>query len=399
MKKIYMDHVATNPLHPEVLDAMMPYFREEFGNPLSLYEYGIKAREAIENARAGVAGLINAKPREIIFMASGAEANNFALKGIAYAFQNKGKHIIVSKIEHHSVLNSARFLEKQGFAVTYLPVDEYGLVDPAAVEKAVTEETILISIIHASPEIGAIEPVAEIGRIAKEKGIIFHTDAVASVGNIPVDVNSINADLVSFSAHQFYGPKGAAALYIREGTRIVPLIYGGIQEGGRRAGTENVPAIVGMGKAAEIAKRDLEKRMDHVRQLRDKMISSVLKTDKIVLTGDPAQRLPGHASFVVEYIEGEAMLLLLAARGIYAASGSACSSKALKASPVLISIGIPAHRAQGSVVFTLGQGTTEEDIDYFNETFPQVISRLREISPYAKGWEKGTEDPACTMKK
>ena len=399
MKKIYMDHVATNPLHPEVLDAMMPYFKEEFGNPLSLYEYGMNAREAIENARAGVAGLINAKPREIIFMASGAEANNFALKGIAYAFQNKGKHIIVSKAEHHSVLNSARFLEKQGFVVTYMPINEYGLVDPGAVKKAVTDETILISIIHASPEIGTIEPVAEIGSIAKEKGIIFHTDAVASAGNIPVDVNSINADLVSFSAHQFYGPKGAAALYIREGTRIVPLIYGGIQEGGRRAGTENVPAIVGMGKAAEIAKRDLEKRMDHVRQLRDKMISNVLKTDKVILTGDPEQRLPGHASFVVEYIEGEAMLLLLAAKGIYSASGSACSSKALKASPVLISTGIPAHRAQGSVVFTLGEGTTEEDINYFNETFPQVISRLREISPYAKGWEEGTEDPACTMKK
>jgi cysteine desulfurase len=398
MKKIYMDHVATNPLHPEVLDAMIPYFKEDYGNPLSIYEPGMKARESIENARASTAALINAKPKEIIFTSSGAEANNFAIKGIAYANQNKGKHIIVSKIEHHSVLNTARFLEKSGFVVTYLPVDKHGMIHPADVEKAITKETILISIIHASPEIGTVEPVAEIGKTAREKGIVFHTDAVSSVGNIPVDVQSLDVDLLSFAAHQFYGPKGAGALYIKEGTRIVPLIYGGIQESGRRAGTENVPAIVGMGKAAEITKRDLQKRIDHVRPLRDKMIDNSLKIEKVILTGHPEQRLPGHASFVVEYIEGEAMLLLLAGKGIYSASGSACSSKALKASPVLISVGIPAHLAQGSVVFTLGEGTTADDIDYFNETFPQIISRLREISPYAKGWE-GTEDPTCTAKK
>ncbi len=398
MKNIYMDHVATNPLHPEILDAMMPYFKEYYGNPLSIYEPGMKAREAIENARESTAALINAKPRGIIFTSSGAEANNFALKGIAYANQNKGKHIIVSKIEHHSVLNTARFLEKSGFVVTYLPVDKHGMINPADVKKAITKETILISVIHASPEIGTIQPVTEISKIARENKIIFHTDAVASVGNIPVDVRSLNIDLLSFAAHQFYGPKGAGALYIKEGTRIVPLIYGGIQEGGRRAGTENVPAIVGMGKAAEIAKRDLHTRIDHVKPLRDKIINNTLKIDKVILTGHPEERLPGHASFVVEYIEGEAMLLLLAGKGMYAASGSACSSKALKASPVLISIGIPAHLAQGSVVFTLGEGTTEEDIRYFNETFPQIISRLREISPYAKGWE-GTEDPTCTAKK
>lgn len=398
MKTIYLDHVATNPLNPEVLEAMLPYFRERYGNPLSLYEPGMKAREAIENARGSTASLINAKPKEIIFTASGAEANNFALKGIAYANQNKGRHLIISKIEHHSVLNTARFLEKSGFAVTYLPVDNYGIVSPADVEKAITKETILISIIHASPEIGAIEPLAEISKIAKQKGIILHTDAVASVGNIPVDVQSLGIDLMSFAAHQFYGPKGAAALYVKEGTRVVPLIYGGIQEGGRRAGTENVPAIVGMGKAAELARINLQKRTDHIKPLRDRLISNALKIDKIILTGHPEQRLPGHASFVVEYIEGEAMLLLLAAKGIYCASGSACSSKALKASPVLISIGIPTHLAQGSVVFTLGEDTTENDINYFNETFPQIISRLREISPYAKGWE-GMEDSSCTAKK
>ncbi len=398
MNKIYMDHVATNPLHPDVLDAMLPYLKENYGNPLSLYEPGMKAREALETARAQTADLIHAKPKEIIFTASGAEANNFAVKGIAFALQNKGRHIIVSKIEHHSILNTARFLEKNGFAVTYLPVDNDGLVSPADVEKAITDETILISIIHASPEIGTIQPISDIGKIARGRKIVFHTDAVSTVGNIPVDMESLNVDLMSFAAHQFYGPKGAAALYVREGTRIVPLIYGGIQEGGRRAGTENVPAIVGMGKAAEITKRDLQKRIDHVTPLRDSIISNASKIDKAILTGHPEQRLPGHASFVVEYIEGEAMLLMLAAKGIYSASGSACSSKALKSSPVLISIGIPVHQAQGSVVFTLGEGTTKEHIDYFNETFPQIISRLREISPYAKGWED-TEDSSCTVKK
>jgi cysteine desulfurase len=398
MKQIYLDHVATNPLLPEVLDAMMPYFKENYGNPLSIYEPGMKAREAIEQARASTADLFNCKPKEILFTSSGAESNNFAIKGIALALQNKGKHIIVSKVEHHSVLNSARFLEKQGFVVTYLPVDNHGLVDPEAVVKAITDETIMVSIIHASPEIGTIQPIAEIGSIAKEKGIIVHTDAVASAGNIPVDVQALNVDLMTCAAHQFYGPKGAAALYVKEGTRIVPLIYGGIQEGGRRAGTENVPAIVGMGKAAEITKRDLQQRIDHVRPLRDSIINNALKIDKVFLTGHPEKRLPGHASFVVEYIEGEAMLMILAVKGIYSASGSACSSKALKSSPVLISIGVPVHLAQGSVVFTLGKDTSNEEIDYFNETFPQVVSRLREISPYAKGWE-GTEDQTCTAKK
>ena len=381
-----------------LIPQLLKYFKENYGNPLSLYEPGIKAREALEAARSATADLINAKAKEIIFTASGAEANNFAMKGIAFALQNKGKHIIVSKVEHHSILNSARFLEKQGFAVTYLPVDNHGLVDPDAVEKAIIDETILVSIIHASPEIGTIQPIAEIAKIVKAKGVVFHTDAVSSVGNIPVDVEALGVDLMTFAAHQFYGPKGAAALYIKSGTRIVPLIYGGIQEGGRRAGTENVPAIVGMGKAAEITKRDLDKRIAHITPMRDSIISNALKIDKVLLTGHPTQRLPGHASFVVEYIEGEAMLMMLAVKGIYSASGSACSSKALKSSPVLISIGIPVHQAQGSVVFTLGEGNTTEEINYFNETFPQIISRLREISPYAQGWE-GTEDSSCTATK
>ncbi len=399
MKKIYLDHVATNPLLPEVFDAMLPYFREEFGNPLSVYEYGMRAKTAIEDAREKVAGLINAKPAEVIFTASGAEANNFALRGIALAKQNEGKHVLVSRMEHHSVLNSARFLEKSGFVVTYLPVDKKGFVDPETVKKAITKETVLISVTHASSEVGTIEPIKEIVTVAKEKNILVHTDAVATTGNIPVDVKDLGVDLLSMAAHQFYGPKGAAALYVKQGMRIVPLIYGGIQESGRRAGTENVPAIVGMGKAAEIARAELKKRMEYVRPLRDRIIDTMSGVDRVYLTGDREKRLPGHASFCVEYIEGEAMLLLLAAKGIFSASGSACSSKALKASPVLLSMGISSSLAQGSIVFTLGMGNTGEDIDYVVNEFPAVIKRLREISPFAQGWgdrEEGGEQ--CTVK-
>lgn len=399
MRKCYFDHVATNPLDPEVLDAMMPYFREEFGNPLSVYEYGQRAKQAIETAREQVAGLVNAKPAEIIFTANGAEANNFALRGIALAKQNEGKHILVSRMEHHSILNSARFLEKSGFTVTYLPVSKEGTVDPDTVRKAITDETILISVTHASSEVGTIEPIREIVKVAKEKKIIVHTDAVATTGNIPVDVKELGVDLLSMAAHQFYGPKGAGALFVKQGMRIVPLIYGGIQESGRRAGTENVPAIVGMGRAAEMAKAALQQRIDYVKPFRDRIIDTMAATGNVYLTGDRVNRLPGHASFCVEYIEGEAMLLLLAAKGIYSASGSACSSKALKASPVLLSMGIPAGLAQGSLVFSLGTGNTGDDIDYLLTEFPAVIARLREISPYGKGWGEREEGGQCTVTK
>ncbi len=395
----YFDHVATNPLREEVLEAMMPYLKEEFGNPLSVYPLGVRAREAIERAREQVAALINAKPSEIVFTSSGAEANNFALRGIAFAHQYEGKHIIVTRMEHHSILNPARFLEKLGFTVTYVNPDKYGMIDPEAVKKAITDETILISVIHASSEVGTIEPIKEIAEIAKERNITFHSDGVASVGNIDVDVKDLGVDLMSISAHQFYGPKGAGALYIREGQRIIPLIFGGIQESGRRAGTENVPAIVGMGKAAELAKEELPKRMEHVRRLRDKLVEGVLKIEKVHFTGHPEQRLPGHASFCVEYIEGEGMLLMLASKGIYAASGSACTSKALKASPVLLSMGIPSHVAHGSIVFSMGMGNTEEQIDYTLEEFPQIINRLRELSPYAKGWGDMEDGGSCIQKK
>jgi cysteine desulfurase len=376
---------------------MMPYLKEEFGNPLSVYEYGVRAKNAIEGAREKVANLVKAKPAEIIFTASGAEANNFAVRGIALAKQSEGKHVLVSRMEHHSILNSARFLEKSGFAVTYLPVDKKGFVDPDTVKKSITKETILISVVHASSEVGTIEPLKEIVNVAKEKKIVVHTDAVATTGNIPVDVKDLGVDLLSMAAHQFYGPKGAGALYVRQGLRIVPLIYGGIQESGRRAGTENVPAIVGMGRAAELAEAEMQKRIDYLRPLRDRIIETMSGVERVYLTGDRENRLPAHASFCVEYIEGEAMLLLLAAKGVFSASGSACSSKALKASPVLLAMGLPSSLAQGSIVFSLGMGNAPEDINYLLTEFPAVIERLREISPYAQGWGEREEGGECTV--
>ncbi len=395
MKKCYFDHAATNPLHPDVLEAMMPYFKEEIGNALSVYDLGMNAREAIENARREVAGLINAKPSGIVFTSGGVEANNMALRGVALAKQAKGKHVIVSKVEHHSILNSARFLEKSGFVVTYLPVDKFGLVDPEVLKGAITKDTILISVTQASREIGTIEPIKQLSAIARERGITFHTDAVSTTGNIPMDVDELGVDLLTMTAHQFYGPKGVGALYIREGVRVVPLIYGGIQEGGRRAGTENVAAIAGMGKAAALARAEMTPRMEHSLKLRNKLIEGVLKIPNVYLTGHPENRLPNHASFVVEFIEGEAMLLMLAMKGIYAASGSACSSKALKASPVLMSLGITSALAQGSIVFTLGAGNSEEDVDHFLKEFPAIIQRLREMSPFAKGWGEEGQGEKC----
>jgi cysteine desulfurase len=400
MKTYYLDHMAANPLREDVLEAMMPYLREEFGNPLSTYPMGQDARAAIETARAEVAALVGGKPQGVVFTASGAEANNMALRGLALAKKDKGQHVIVSKVEHHSVLNTARFLEKSGFTVTFLPCDKHGSVDPGTLKKAMTEETVLVSVIHASSEVGTIEPVKELAEVAHDGGAVFHTDAVATAGNIQVDIDELGVDALSMAAHQFYGPKGAGALYVKPGTRIVPLIYGGIQESGRRAGTENVPAIVGMGRAAAIAREKLKERMAHNQELRHRLIEGIMNTEKVILTGHPTERLPGHASFCAEYIEGEAMLLMLAFKGILVASGSACSSKALKSSPILLSMGVPTHTAQGSVVFSVGEGTTQEDIDYVINEFPQVIERLREISPFAKeGWgdEEGGEQ--CTPKK
>jgi cysteine desulfurase len=375
---------------------MMPYFKEEFGNAMSVYDLGVRARTAIETAREHVAQLINAKPATIVFTSGGVEANNFALRGAALARRQHGNHVIVSKVEHHSILNSARFLEKSGFVVTYLPVDKYGLVDPDTLKKAITDQTTVISITHASREIGTIEPIKELAAIAKERTITFHTDAVATTGNIPVDVQELGVDMMSMTAHQFYGPKGVGALYIKEGVRVVPLIYGRSQEGGRRAGTENVACIVGMGEAARLAKEELSDRIAHVKKLRDTLIAGLSILPHVYLTGHPELRMPNHASFVVEFIEGEAMLLMLAMKGIYAASDSACSSKALKSSPVLLSLGIPTALAQGSIVFTLGQSNTEKDIEYALSEMPSIIAKLRAMSPFAqKGWDHGKNNGSC----
>jgi cysteine desulfurase len=385
-RRIYLDYVATNPLLPEVLEAMLPYFKEVYGNPQSLHAWGDEAREAMEKAREQVAVLIGGSTEEVIFTSSGSEANNLAVKGLAQGQAGKGKHIIVSAIEHFSVLHAARTLEKAGFELTTVPVDKYGLVDPDEVAKNIRNDTILVSIMHANGEVGTIEPIAEIGKKTKQAGVLFHTDAVASTGNVPMNVNELGVDALTLAGNQFYGPKGAAALWVRKRLRLIPLMDGGVQEGGRRPGTEDVPAIVGLGKAAELAARDMPSRMEKLSRLRDRLINGIPAViDHAVLTGHTSQRLPHHASFCIEFIEGEAMLLLLNSQGIAVSSGSACTSRALKASHVLIAMGIPHEIAQGSLLFSLGLGNNEADIDYVVEKLPPIVDRLRQMSPlYAK---------------
>ncbi|MGA1823628.1 MAG: cysteine desulfurase family protein [bacterium] len=382
MNAIYLDHLSGTPVHPAVVEAMVPYLRDNFGNPQSMHMYGESAKSALEDAREKVAKLINAQPEEIYFTSSGTESNNFAVKGIASAYQTKGKHIVVSAIEHQSVLYSAKHLEKDGFSITLIPVDPYGVVNPDDVAKAIRSDTILVSVMVANNEVGTIEPVAEIANVVKEKGIIFHTDAVAAAGTIPLDVKSLNVDAMSLAANQFYGPKGAGALYIRKGVRIIPFIDGGIQEDGRRAGTENVPGIVGFGKAAELAAVEMADRSERLRKLRDTLIQQLpKKIEHIFLTGHPHTRLPHHASFCVEFIEGEAMLLMLSMEGIAVSSGSACTSRALKASHVLTAMNIPAALAQGSILFGFGVSNSDEDVEKVIKDFPPIVSNLRKMSP------------------
>ena len=390
MKKIYLDHAATTPLHPEVKHAMEPYLTEFFGNPQSLHSFGNPAKQATDEARVKVAQLIGAKPEEVYFTASGAESNNFALKGIAWAYKEKGNHIITSAIEHYSVLYSVKTLSKWGYEVTTVPVDKFGIVNPEDVRNAIKKETILISIMHANNEIGTIEPIKDIAQIAKEHKIPFHTDGVATVGSIPVNVGEMGIDALSLAGHAFYGPKGSAALYLRKGTRIMPLIEGGIQEGGRRGGTEDVAAIVGLGKASELAQKEISARIEHNLRLRNLLIKELpAKIERTYLTGHPEQRLPGHASFCIEFIEGEAMLLFLDDEGIAAASGSACTSKALKASHVLLALGIDHALAQGSIVFTLGKDNEDSDIDTLITKLPPIVERLRQMSPLYAKFKKG----------
>jgi cysteine desulfurase len=381
-----MDNAATTPLLPEVREAMMPYLGDIFGNPSSLHDWGDGAREAIGAAREQVAALIGASADEIIFTGSGTESNNFAVKGLALARQNKGKHAVISAIEHFSVLHSARTLEKWGFEVSEVPVDKHGVVDPDDVARQLRKDTILVSIMHANGEAGTIEPIQKIARITRERKIPFHTDAVATVGTIPVNVAELGVDALSLAGNQFYGPKGVGALWTKKGVRIMPLLDGGIQEDGRRAGTENVPAIAGLGKAAELAKTHMTDRMKRLAPLRDHLLKELPKrVERVVVTGHPQHRLPGHASFCVEFIEGESMLMLLNSKGIAVSSGSACTSRALKASHVLIAMGLSHEIAQGSILFTLGIDNTKEDVDYVLEMMPPIVDRLRQMSPlYAK---------------
>ena len=390
MRQVYLDHIAATPLDPQVLEAMLPFLREKFGNPQSLHSAGQEALQAIEEARSRVALLIGAGDSEVFFTASGSEANNFALKGIAAAHRDKGNHIVLSAIEHQSVLYSAKSLEKSGFSTTLVPVDKTGSVDPDAVRQAIRKETVLVSVILASSEVGTIEPLAEIARVCRAAGVPLHTDAVAAVGNIPVDVRELGVDALSLAADQFYGPKGSGALFVKKGLRILPIIDGGIQEGGRRAGTENVAGIVGMGKAAELARASLAERQNKMKALRDRLIDRFpQKVERVYLTGHRDRRLPHQASFCVEFIEGEGMLLNLDMKGISVSSGSACTSRALKASHVLLAMGIDHALAQGSLVFGLLESTGAEDIDYLLDVLPPIIDRLRKMSPlYTKFLEE-----------
>ena len=384
-----MDHAATTSTDSEVVKAMEPYFTQKYGNPNSIHSFGQEAREAVEEARKKIAHLIGANPSEIIFTGGGTESDNFAIKGIAWANQKKGNHIITSKIEHHAVLHSCQFLEKHGFKVTYLPVDKYGLIDPEEVKRAITDQTILVTIMHANNEIGTIEPIKEIGKVVKEAGIYFHTDSVQTAGHIPINVNDIGVDMLSMSGHKLYGPNGVGVLYFRKGTRIDSLIDGGSQEKNRRAGTENVAGIVGMGKAAELAKKRLvQGEEDKTIKLRDKLIKDIAeKVDHVHLNGHSTKRLPGNVNFCFEFIEGESMLLNLDMEGVAASSGSACTSGSLEPSHVLLAIGLPPEIAHGSLRLTLGKDNTEKEVEYVIGILPKIIEKLRALSPFKGSWE------------
>ncbi len=380
-KIVYMDHAATTYAAPEVVEAMLPYFSEKFGNPSSVYGIGQENKAAVEEARAKVAAAINAEPNEIYFTAGGTESDNWVLKGVAFANIRKGKHIITTAVEHHAILHAAEWLQSQGFEVTYLPVDRYGMVSPADVEKAIRPDTILISVMYANNEVGTIQPIAEIGAIARAHGIYFHTDAVQAVGHVPIDVKAEHIDMLSLSGHKFYGPKGIGVLYIRRGVRIQNLLHGGAQESRHRAGTENVAGIVGLGAAIERAVAAMPEESARLTAMRDHMIRELLKIPASHLNGHPTQRLPNNVNITFEYIEGEGILLLLNMFGICASTGSACNSASLEPSHVLTAMGVPHEIAHGSVRLTLGERNTEEDVSYVLEKLPEVVRKLRSMSP------------------
>ena len=386
MNKIYFDNAATTPVRKEVVDAMLPYFTENFGNPSSVYQIAQINKKAVDDSRETIAKAIGAQANEIFFTSGGSEADNWAIKGIALAHKNKGNHIITTKIEHHAVLHTCEFLEKNGFEVTYLDVDENGMVHPEDVEAAIKETTILISIMYANNEIGTINPIKEIGAIAKAHKIPFHTDAVQAIGQVRIDVKDENIDLLSLSGHKINGPKGMGVLYIRRGLKIENLIHGGAQERGRRAGTENVAGIVGLAKAMEIAYTDFDVKIEKMTALRDKLIKGLLENIPYTkLNGHPTMRLANNSNIGVEYVEGESLLLLLDMNGIAGSSGSACTSGSLDPSHVLLAIGVPHERAHGSIRFTLGSQNTEEEIDKVIEVMPGIVQRMRDMSPL---WEE-----------
>ncbi|MFO8057934.1 MAG: cysteine desulfurase family protein [bacterium] len=385
MDRIYMDHIAGTPLLPEALEAMLPFYKEKFGNPSSIHGFGEEAETALTEAREKTASMIGARPEEMIFTSCGTESNNFAFKGVTDALRSKGNHIVTTPIEHFSIMHALKSLEKAGFEITQVPVDNTGKVDPAEVENAITDHTILVSVQHANPEVGTIQPIAEIGRICKDKKVAFHTDAVASAGIVPLDVNELHVDLLSLAANMFYGPKGAAALYVKKGTRIRPLLDGGIQEGGKRAGTENVPALAGMGVAAEEAKKHMDERREHLHKLGKKLRTGLEeRIENLHVFGHPEDRLPGHVSVGAEFVEGESILLFMDMEGVAVASGSACISRSLKVSHVMLAMGIDHAIAQGSILFSLGKDNTEEEVDKVFEILPPIVQRLRDMSPLYK---------------
>ncbi|MBI5143226.1 MAG: aminotransferase class V-fold PLP-dependent enzyme [Nitrospirae bacterium] len=381
MKNVYLDSVATTPCHPDAAAAAMPYFTEIYGNPQSDHEVGWKSKMAIDEARHEVAALINATPEEIIYTSSGTEANNFGLKGVIHSYSGKGKHFIISAIEHRSILTASRFLEKNGHELTVLPVDRYGLVDPEDVRKAIRPDTVVVSVIHGNNEIGTVEPIAEIGRITREAGVLFLVDAGSSGGVVPVDVKEMNADLLTLSAHNFYGPKGVGALYVRKGVKITPLIHGGAQERGRRTGIENVPGIVGMGVAARLAKAEMPARIAHLTRLRDRLETGIVGAiPNSVINGHPEKRLPHMLNMSFEGVEGESMLLSLADEGVFASSASTCTMMSLETSYVLLAIGLSGYLANSTLMMSLGIWNTDEDVNRVIEVLPPIIERLRAMS-------------------
>ncbi len=384
MKQIYLDYAATTPTDPRVNKAMEPFFMHKFGNTMSIHSFGQEAKIALEKSRETVADLINAKPNEIIFTGSATESNNFALKGIAFANKNKGKHIVISQIEHPCIMETANWLEKQGVEITKLPNDKYGLINSLDVKKAIRKDTILVSIIHASNEIGTIQSIEKIGKICRSRRVYFHTDAVQSFGKIPIDVNKMNIDLLTASSHKIYGPKGAACLFIKDGVKIEPILHGGGQEMGLRGSTSNVPAIVGFAKACEICKKEMKKETQRLIKLRDKLIKGVLQIKDSHLTGSPKNRLPNIVNFWFSFVEGESLVIRLDLKGIAVSTGSACSSAKLEPSHVLLAIGLKPQQAHSSLRISLGRHTKEKEIDYLIKVLPGIVKKLRRISPYGK---------------